>query len=160
MQWPMPWLEALGLLAVVFAAGTGIGFGLSRLSGPLTLGKARPASRPQRTSRTAPQPARAVTIAEAPQLDAPQTNEPLANEPLTHEPLTNAPAETESAPKAAAPLADSPKPETVVTAPAGPAPHLALTMRVRYSVNPLGNTLGNPFGALSVTRPNPDQPSS
>ncbi len=138
MQWPMPWLEALGLLAVVFAAGNGIGFGLSRLSGPRTLRKARPPHRTPRTPEPAPLPAEAVIIAEAPQLK---------------DPLANATPVTETQ----APVAETVKPETVVTAAAPPQP-VAFTMRVRYSVNPLGNTLGNPFGALSVTRPNPDQP--
>ena len=123
MQWPMPWLEALGLLAVVFAAGNGIGFGLSRLSGPRTLGKTRPARRPQ------PEPAEAA---------------PLAPERA---------AIAAPLPTAEARIADSPTPVAVVTAPALPSPpQVAFTMRVRYPVNP--------FGALSVTRPNPDQPSS
>ena len=115
MQWPMPWLEALGLLAVVFAAGNGIGFGLSRPSGPRTLRKARPALRPLAT----PPPAEPTTIAKT-----------LSTQ---------------------TPTEDSPGPEAVVTAPGLP-PRVAFTMRVQYSVNP--------FGALSVTRPNPDQPSS
>jgi len=120
MQWPMPWLEALGLLAVVFAAGNGIGFGLSRLSGP----------RPNRKTRQgrAPTPTPAEPIAEAP---------PPQDSPM------RAPAATS--------IADSPKPETVVTAPGLP-PRVAFTMRVQYPVNP--------FGTLSLTRSNPDQPSS
>jgi hypothetical protein len=149
MQWPMPWLEALGLLAVVFAAGNGIGFGLSRLSGPLTPGKARPTSRQERTSQPAPQPADVIKIAETPQWE---------------EPLATAPAATETPKSASAPVAETLKPERLVTAPAEPPPPLAFTMRVRYSVSPPGNASqsppGRPFGVLSVTRPNPDQPSS
>ena len=121
MQWPLPWLEALGLLAVVFAAGNGIGFGLSRLSGPR---KPRKTVHPQRrvTALTAAEP---IAIAEAPA-------------------IPQAPA--------AAPIADPPKPDTVVSAPVLPLPQVTFSMKVRYPINP--------FGELSVTRANPDQPSS
>ncbi len=116
MQWPLAWLEALGLLAIVFAAGTGIGFGLSHLSGPRRTRKALPPRRPAAT----PPPVEPVAVTEAPAIPAP--------------------------------AATAPKPDSVVSAPALPLSQVAFTMKVRYSTSP--------FGTLSVTRPNPDQPSS
>ena len=125
MQWPLPWLEALGLLAIVFAAGNGIGFALSRLSGPRTPRKTRPVPRPM-----APRPVEPVPIAEGP---LPKDLPPRDSPP-------QAPA-----------IADLPKREAVVATP-DVSPRVAFTMRVHYPVTP--------FGTLSVTRPNPDQPSS
>ncbi len=112
MQWPLPWLEALGLLAVVFAAGNGIGFGLSRLSGP---SRRRKAPRPQRRVATLPA-AEPIALVEATQTKAPATPQV----PVT------------------APVADPPKPDSVVSALVPPLPQVTFSMKVRYPINPFG----------------------
>jgi len=50
MSWVLPWLQALGLLAVVFGIGTAAGFGLSFLFGRRPLRRKRPRVVPDQSS--------------------------------------------------------------------------------------------------------------
>lgn len=132
----IPLLEALGLLAVVFAIGIGIGFSLSRLSGR------RPARR-KRPGRAAPvlSPApREETPSVSPQEAAPQT---IA--------AARAPVETvASEPVAPERILMTIRSEPEATPLSGPQP--AFIVRPRYHFSPFGHT--------SVTRPATDQRSS
>jgi len=137
----IPLLEALGLLAVVFAIGIGIGFSLSRLSGRRTPRRARPG----RTAPVLPPAPREETPSAPPQDVAPETTA------AAHAPIEAVAAE----PVAPKPVAPEPILMTVRSEPeaaplSGPQP--AFIVRPRYHFNP--------FGLSSVTRPTTDQPSN
>ncbi len=137
----IPLLEALGLLAVVFAVGIGIGFSLSRLSGR------RPARR-KRPGRAAP------ILSPAPREEAPSVPPPEAA-PQTVA-AAHAPVETVAAepvvlePVATEPILMTVRSEPEATSQSGLQP--AFIVRPRYHFSPFGHT--------SVTRPTTDQRSS
>jgi hypothetical protein len=132
----IPLLEALGLLAVVFAVGIGIGFSLSRLSG-------RRAPRRARQARPAP------ILSPAPHEETPSVPPPEAA-PQTIA-AAHAPVELVAAePVVSEPILMTIRSEPEATPLSGPQP--AFLVRPRYHFNP--------YGIVSVTRPASDQPSS
>jgi len=71
MDWPMHWMEALGVLAVVFAAGNGLGFALSWMMQPPAKRTSRPSVKRKKapdknTARKDPSPVAPVEIERAP----------------------------------------------------------------------------------------------
>ena len=145
MLWLVPWLEVLGVLAIVFAAGNGIGFALSWLS--VRLGK-----RKARVAAPRPEPVAAVEPAMGHVEPTPDTTEVQPAEALaTLEPEPEPMLEPE-------PIVVVPPPEPATASPAAPA--LVAVSHSKLATTPF--YANNPFGVVSIVRPNqpPDQPSS
>jgi hypothetical protein len=149
MLWIVPWLEVLGVLAIVFAAGNGIGFGLSWLL--LRRGKRKTmkaAARPKPAAETmyqglstdtAPDPAPVTAYSEP----GPVTTQATAAE-------TFAAPEPEAEPVPAA--EDEPEPVRPPEPLFQTISHRALT---DFALHPTVK-----FGTAAITRLPEDQPSS
>ena len=147
MLWVVPWLEVLGVLAVVFGAGNAIGFALSWVL--VRLGRRK------RTAVTAkPRPIEAMPSGTIPETDQGLTPAMAYLEPGPV--TTGAPPEPASTSEAE-PIVLAPPPEPA------PKPQQALPAEpilVSVSYNKLAAApffAKNPFGTVSITQPDPDQ---